>query len=329
MTQPLWITESQVVELLSLREAITALEDALRGEAAGAASMDKTMLQYGTSNLHALGGKLGSLVGTKTWAHTEGGTCPLLLLWDAENGQLQAVIEAFALGSMRTGGISGVATDWMARPDSRVLAVAGTGKQALSQIAAVLAVRPIEDVRVWSPKADSRDVFARKVKSELGVDARPCASMREACHGADVVTLVTRAREPFIDAELLTSGCHLNAVGAIGPDREEFSQDIFARAQVVAVDTVGSARTLSREFMTRYAQGGWESVRPLSQLIASNVRRPEQADLSLFKAMGMGLSDLALGSEVLRRARTSGVGQSLANPVKAKPRLVVGPATFP
>src|SRR5712692_1381923 len=120
---PIWLTEQDVVGLLDLRDAIGALESALREEAGGAAvNMTKTLLQYGKSNLHAIGGKLGELVGTKTWAHTKGGTCPLLLLWDAGNGSLVAVIEAFALGNLRTGGISGLATDWMASREARSFA---------------------------------------------------------------------------------------------------------------------------------------------------------------------------------------------------------------
>jgi len=89
-------------------------------------------------------------VGTKTWTHTQGGTCPLLLLWSADDGSLVAVIEAFALGNLRTGGISGLAADWMARRDAKVMAIAGTGKQALAQVGTMLAVRPIERLRVYS-----------------------------------------------------------------------------------------------------------------------------------------------------------------------------------
>src|SRR5258708_20479366 len=93
--------------------------------------MTKTLLQYGKSNLHAIGGKLGHLVGTKTWTHTQGGTCPLLLLWSADDGSLVAVIEAFALGNLRTGGISGGAADRMARKDARGMAHHAAGNQAL------------------------------------------------------------------------------------------------------------------------------------------------------------------------------------------------------
>jgi ornithine cyclodeaminase len=330
--EPVWITEGQVTSLLTLAEAIPALEHGLRLQAQGQAeSMPKTMLQFGRNNLHALGARLGDYVGTKTWAHTEGGTCPLLLLWSADDGQLAAVIEAFALGNLRTGGTTGVATDWLARPDAGVLAMAGTGKQAMSQVAAVLAVRQIRDVRVYSPTADSREAFAARIVDEFGgrgVRAVACASMTAACENADVVTLATRAREPFLDARMLAKGAHLNAIGAIAPDREEFRQDVFKRAAVVAVDDLSSVRNLSREFRTRYGED-WSAVQTLSQRIQGQARRPADADITLFKAMGMGISDVALGIEVLRRARQQGVGRSMPAPVKSKPRFFATPQALP
>ena len=319
---PLWITESEVVALLDLKDAIAALEDALRKEASGEAqNMTKTLLQYGKSNLHAIGGRLGDLVGTKTWTHTPGGTCPLLLLWSATDGSLVAMIEAFALGNMRTGGISGVAADWMARPDAKVFALVGTGKQALAQAATMLAVRPIERMQVYSPRAESRQAFVAKAREEFGIDVVECASAAEACRGAQIVTLVTRAAQPFLTAQMLDKGAHLNAVGAIAPDREEFAQDVFQRATLVAVDNLPGVQQLSRELMTRYATRGWDGVLPLSKLIAAGRRREPRDDVTLFKAMGMGISDLALGAELVQRARRRGIGRTIAQPKKVKPRL--------
>ena len=326
----IWITEAEVVQLMDLKEAIAALEAALREEARGEAqNMTKTLLQYGKNNLHAIGAKLGRLVGTKTWTHTQGGTCPLLLLWSAEDGSLAAVIEAFALGNLRTGGISGVAAEWMAKRDAKVMGIAGTGKQSLAQVGAMLAVRPIERLQIYSPRADSREEFAKKAREEFGVETAACASVAEACKGAHIVTLVTRAAQPFLRAEMLDEGTHLNAVGAIAPDREEFAQDVFDRAARVAVDNLAGVQQLSREFMTRYASRGWDQVMPLSTLIASGRRRSDADDVSLFKAMGMGISDLALGAELLRRARERGVGRALPQPKKAKARLAGARAKSP
>ena len=322
LDEPLWMTEADVVGLMSLSDAIGALQSALLLEAEGrAASMPKTMLQFGHSNLHALGGQLGDFVGTKTWAHTEGGTSPLLLLWRAADGQLAAVIEAFALGNLRTGGTSGLATDWMARPDCDVLAIAGAGKQALSQVAGVMAVRPIRQVRVFSPTVGSRVAFANKVRDELSVDAVACESMAAACEGAGVVTLVTRAAKPFVDASMLAKGTHVNAVGSIGPDREEFAQDLFDRAGSVAVDSLHGVKTLSLEFKRRFEGSDWKGVDRLSGVIASGRRRQPETDLSLFKAMGMGLSDVALAVHLLRQARERAVGRPIPVPRKVKPRL--------
>jgi ornithine cyclodeaminase len=322
MSDPIWITEAEVVGLMDLPEAISALESALRAEAKGdAQNMTKTLMQYGKSNLHAIGARLDGLVGTKTWAHTEGGTCPLLLLWDAQNGSLVAVIEAFALGNMRTGGISGVAADWLADPAAKVMGLVGTGKQALSQIGTMLAVRPVERVQVFGPTADKRAAFVARAREEFGVDVVEATSVEAACKGAQIVTLVTRATQPVLTAAMLASGTHLNAVGAIAPDREEFTQDVFARVSALAVDNLAGVQQLSREFKTCYDKAGWDKVPTLAQLIASGRRRTPQDDITLFKAMGMGISDLALGTELVRRARAGGIGRSIPQPKKAKARL--------
>src|SRR5438552_15181235 len=96
MNQAIWPTEQDVVGLLDLREAIAALEPGLRQEAAGAAAnITKTLLQYGKANLHAIGGKLGNLAGTKRWVHTDCGRCPLLQLCEASYGSPVAVIMGF------------------------------------------------------------------------------------------------------------------------------------------------------------------------------------------------------------------------------------------
>ena len=143
------------------------------------------------------------------------------------------------------------------------------------------------------------------------------------------MTLVTRAAQPFLNAAMLERGAHLNAVGAIAPDREEFAQDVFARATLVAVDNLPGVQQLSREFMTQYASSTWDKVMPLSGLIASGRRRSVADDLSLFKAMGMGISDLALGVELLKRARERGAGRAIPQPKKTKPRLAGAKARSP
>ena len=327
MTDPIWITEQDVVEVISLPEAIPALEAGLALEAAGAArNMEKThQIWGGHHTLHAIGAVVegAHVVGTKTWAHTAGGATPLVTLWNSDTGKLEAIIEAFALGQMRTGGISGVATGRMARADADDLAIIGTGKQAITQVVAVAAVRPLKRIRVFSPTPENRRAFlARLEKLFPAVTLVEAGSVEEAVKDAPIITLVTRARTPVLTARMIARGAHLNAVGAITPEREEFTQDVFDRVSAIAVDMVESVKSLSAEFQKRFGDGDWSRVRPLSELVASKAERAKDADITLFKAMGMGLSDLALGIEILKRVRAKGGGRPMPHPKPAQPRLV-------
>lgn len=332
MSDPIWITEQDVVELLDLGEAIAALERGLVHEAHGRAqNMVKTHVAWGPegkmSNMHAIGAVFTQekLAATKTWAHTEGGATPLLVVIDADNGSIKAIIEAFALGQMRTGGISGVATDWLAHDKADDLALIGTGKQSLLQVASVNAVRPLKRLRVFSPRAASREQFIAKVRAEFDFEIIDAPSAAAAVKDAPIVTLVTRATAPIVDASMLARGAHINAVGAITPEREEFAQDVFARVSRIAVDSVPAVQKLSKEFIDRFGVAGpaWDKVMPLSKLIASGAGRQAGDDLTLFKAMGMGISDLSLGSELYARAVKAGKGRPFPHPQRAKPRIHV------
>jgi ornithine cyclodeaminase/alanine dehydrogenase-like protein (mu-crystallin family) len=323
----LWIAEADVAQLLSIVAAIDAVERALFLEAHGdARNMLKTHVGWGDGNgLHAIGAAVpaSGFVGTKTWAHTEGGATPLLILFDVATGALRAVIEAFVLGQLRTGAVSGVATRALAAKDAAELAIIGTGKQMLAQVAAVAAVRPLRRVRVFSPNAAHRARAVQCLQESLDVDAMEVSSVRAAVEGAPIITLATRARQPFLTADMLARGVHINAIGAITPERAEFAEDLFVRCDRVVADSVAAARKLSREFIDHYDddEAAWQRVTPLSTIVAQRARRPAGADVTLFKAMGMGIADLALGIEVYERAGRHGVGMPLPAPERVGAEL--------
>lgn len=326
MTQPLWIAEQDVVGLLDLPSAIGALRDGLRDEASGAAqTMVKTHATWDRSTLHAVGGVMPDrgLVGTKTWTHTPGGACPLLVLFDSDTGALRAVIEAFALGQLRTAAVSGLATDLLAPAGVDEAAVAGVGKQALGQAAALAAVRPLRRIKVWSRTTARAEDFAAVVSEALAVEVTVVETPAELARGVPLVTLVTRATEPFLDAAMLAPGTHLNAVGAITPERAEFESAILSRAAVVASDSVSQARQLARELRGYFADDdrAWARVRPLSALVADHTHRPPDADLTVFKAMGIGLADVALGARLLEDAGARYRGRQLPDITHVAPNF--------
>ncbi|HWG64918.1 MAG TPA: hypothetical protein VG253_24800 [Streptosporangiaceae bacterium] len=303
-----WLSEHDVVAALDLPAAIDAVRQGFAQEGAGRAhAMEKTMLGFdGHSTLHALGAAFphGQLVGTKTWAHTPGGADPALILFDSATGTLRAVIEAFALGQLRTAGTAALATDLLARPDATRFAIIGTGKQAMAQAAAVAAVRPIEAIRAYSRDAVRCAAFSDRVAEELGVPCQAARSAAEAVAGADIVTLVTRATSPVLTDALVTSGMHINAVGAIDLQRREFEPAILRRCALVVTDSRPQVRNLSSEFREHYGpeEGSWPAVRTLGEVL--NEAHPERDPLAvtLFKGMGSGLADVALGAAVMARA---------------------------
>jgi alanine dehydrogenase len=317
---PVWLSDDDVTALLTLDEAIDVLADAYRLEAGGgAASMQRTHLREGDSILHAVGGSIAGagVAGTKTWLYTPGGASPVLVLFSLEDGRMLAVLEAFTLGRVRTAATSGLGTRLLARPEASTLALVGTGRQAFAQAQAVAAFRPIDEVRVVGRDPGRRTALAARLRSELEAEAGEFESVAPALEGAEVVTTITRAADPVLAGPALTPGAHVNAVGAIVPSRRELDEEAVARADVVVVDSVAQARQDSGELIAAAGAGllDWSDVRGLSEVVDESptaLRKPD--DITLFKALGVGLSDVALGAEVLRRANDAGVGQPVRTP---------------
>ena len=323
----LWISETDVVSMMDMGRAVDALETGLLAEAEGnAKNMVKTHVEWEDgSTLHAIGAifSQAGFAGTKTWSHTKGGATPLLFLFDSNDGSLKAIIEAFAMGQMRTAAACGVATKWLAAENADQFAIIGTGKQAITQVAAVLAVRPIRRIRVFGRNEDRRDQFVSRVESEFGVETIAAQSVREAVKGAQIITLATRATEPIVSADMVQRGVHINAIGAIVPSRAEVGADALARCTQIVADSIPQAQKLSRELIEFFAAdvSRWSSVQSLASLVANRRPRGADDDITLFKSLGMGISDLSLGIDLYKKALDSGLGRQIPHPGKVSPRL--------
>jgi alanine dehydrogenase len=193
----------------------------------------------------------------------------------------------------------------------------------MTQLAAIAAVRRLKRVRVFSPNPEHRAEFAVRAGNELDLRVEPAESAAAAVMDAPIVTVVTRARAPVITAAMIATGAHVNAVGAISPERAEFAADLLPRCGLIIADSVQQVRNLSRELIDTFGEDEtqWARLKPLSQIVAARDARPRNADVTLFKAMGMGISDLSLGMEIYRRAVARSVGHKLAPTVRARPRL--------
>ncbi|MDH3239778.1 MAG: ornithine cyclodeaminase family protein [Alphaproteobacteria bacterium] len=322
----LWLTEADVVSLINLSGVIEALEDGLRMEAEGKAQnlhKGQSVWQGGSLNITGAQFTGAGYAGAKVWSNVGGKSAPLVLLHGSDDGQLKAIIEAVALGQMRTAALAAVATRWLAAVGADDMAIVGTGKQAITQVAAVHAVRPLKRLRVFSPTPENRAQFAAAVRDKFGFEVTEGASVEDTVGDAPIITTITRAKEPFLFSAMVARGSHINAAGAIIPAFAEIAEDILPRCDRVVVDNLDQCREMSRELQAFYdgGPGDWNDVRPLSELVAAGQTRPAGLDLTLFKWMGVGLADLAAGIEIFKRAQEKGAGTTYPHPGRATPDL--------
>lgn len=314
MSDPfLYLTEQDVVTLVSPATAIEAVRGRLLDKAAGhARNVAKSLGVWSGGSMHALGSisQASATAGFKTWVRTDKGGGSIFTLFDTDSGKLLAIIEARALGLLRTSAITGVATDLLAPAEASAGCLIGTGDQASMQLRALAAVRPFTEMRIYSPTRANREGFCQRQASRYPFPLRACDRLEEATRGAAIVTTITRAEVPFIDASMLRDCRLFNAVGAILPKAAEFHQDVFGRTGRIVVDDLENARRGSRELREHLGERdeAWATVATLDQLLQANHKPLADAPMTLFKGMGMGLSDLAVAGVVYARAIECGAG---------------------
>jgi len=220
----LFLTEARVRELLPMAKAIELVESGFRHQAAGQArNQPRRRLQLGSSatlhSMEAVDLTVGFL-GAKVYStHPQTGAHFLVLLY-ASDGRPLAVIQANALGQIRTGAATGVATRLLARQQA-VVGLIGAGFQARTQLEAVALVRRLREVRVYSRTEAGRSRFAAEMSPVAGVEITPVDSPEKAIRGCDIAITATTAREPVLLGEWLDEGVHINAVGSNHSRRRE------------------------------------------------------------------------------------------------------------
>jgi len=326
----LWLTEKDVTSLINLSGVVAALEKALLLEAEGkAVNMYKAQTVWNAGSVNVTGAQFVSegFAGGKMWCNVGGSSEPLTILHDAANGKVKAIFESIALGQMRTAALASVATKYLAPEGADDLAIVGTGKQSITQVAAVHVARPLKRLRVFSPTPANRASFVELVKQQFPFEVVNAGSLEDCVKDAPMVATFTRAREPFLHAAMIAKGAHVTAGGAIIPAYAEIFPDVVARASMIVVDNIEQCQENARELNDAFAAGqgpGWGAVKQLSAIVkAANgkVARPAGSDMTLYKFMGLGLGDIAAAMEIYKRAVAKGMGTKREHAVRFPPDL--------
>ncbi|MCL4489928.1 MAG: ornithine cyclodeaminase family protein [Chloroflexi bacterium] len=245
----------------------------------------------------------------------------LVELFDTETGELIAMFPDGVTQRMRVGAANGLAMRYLAREDARRAGLIGSGWQAGAQLLALLAVRPIEEVKVYSLTPEHCHAFAEEARRSTGVNIRAVDSAAECVRDVDILLTATSSMVPIVKPEWLCEGMHLGCVKVQEVDGPVLDRCdrlvVHNKQQTSQIDNIlpGTPHLSSANQEGWWKEGSarWDRIDQLSDLIAG--RRPGRASAKeingFINNVGLGLQFAAVGSLILDQARKQGVGQEL------------------
>ena len=238
----------------------------------------------------------------------------MFCLYKEESGELCAIVQVFAMGALRTGAASGIATKYMSNPEAQTLGVLGSGRQARTQVEAICAVRPIKSVKVYSPTPANREKFCADIAAAFKVEAKAVGEPEQAVRDSEIIVSATTAEQPVVCGRWLRPGAHINAIGANYEHRRELDREAVLAAATIAADDVEQVRYESTDLAIPVNEGAlsWDNVVSLGAIVAGKIKsRKAATDITLFKSLGVAIEDVALAARAYEKALALGVGLEL------------------
>ncbi len=321
---PLLLSEEDVRIVLSMEDLIAAMRTALEQFSTKRVEQPlRSVIEVGLQKAAfavmpafvttppALGAKLVTVFPSNAGAGLPTHLATILLL-DSMTGELVAIMDGRYITEARTAAVSAVSTDLLAREESSVLAIIGSGIQARSHVDALGRVRDLRTIRAWSRTPDRLEQFIREIEPRTSAQVVRCSSAREAVNGADVVVLATSAREPVVLGDWIREGTHICAVGACRPSEREMDTALVARARLF-VDSRAGALTEAGDVVMPMAEGAFEAghiLGELGEVLAGRIAgRRAAADVTIFKSLGMAVEDVAAAHLAYEKAAERGLGR--------------------
>lgn len=222
-----------------------------------------------------------------------------VIVFESVHGQCVGLADAGAITQIRTGAVSAVATDLLARKDSRSLALIGAGAQARSHLEAILCVRPqIQQVWVYDIRPEAAQKFRTEMEAKFPVSISVCTGVKEAVKDADIICTVTPSKEAYLQADWVKPGAHINAVGTFSPTTREVTSQLVRRSRLYA-DQIEAMKQESGEYLVPLQEGliTEEHIQgSIGQLLLGKAQgRTSDTDITLFDALGLAVEDVICG----------------------------------
>lgn len=315
----LLLSRNDVVRLLTMRDAIAAVEDAFCQLARGNVTMpQRTAIRvtaHGGTHLGMpahIGGEMDALALKVVTVYPQNPTqhhlpttIGLLVLSDPRTGAPLSVMDASYMTAMRTGAVSGVATKYLSRPDARRVGIFGAGVQAQTQLSAIACVRTLEGARVYDSDAAKAKSYAEQMTKTLGLPVVAVSSPREAVEGMDIIVAASSATEPIFDGAWLQPGQHVNGVGSHAPHTREMDTKTILRSKVFA-DSIDACLAEAGDLLIPIKEGAIDQTHiraGLGEVVARmKPGRESDDEITLFKSVGLALQDASTAQMVYKKA---------------------------
>jgi len=325
---PIWLNARDIAALLTMADAIAAVEEAFRQLALGDVALPPRvgigMARYGGGGaampayvggeVNGLGLKLVTLYADNPARYGLAAVQATLVLLDPRNGQLQAVMDAGALTTLRTGAVGGVAARYLARQRATCATVFGAGVQGRAQLEALCAVRPIQRAWIVDRVPAAAHAFAATMSAQLGLPISPATDLRAAV--ADVILTATTAHEPLFDGNWRQPRVHISGIGSHAPAARELDTATVQRARVVT-DQTAACLAEAGDLIIPLREGAITEAHIAAQLgeviVGRKPSRTAEDEITLFKSVGLAIQDIAVAAQVYRHALATGRGQPLLN----------------
>lgn len=313
----LYITEDDVRSVMDMEKSLLIIHKVFKELASSrATNVPRHRVRAPGIMLHTMSAANEYLnyVGWKAYTTTKAGALFHVAIYDQDTGEMRALIEGDFLGQLRTGAVSGVATEYMARPDSKVVGLFGTGLQARTQLHAVCLTRKIEFVSVYSRNHENCVRFAEEMTELCNVEVKASHSPDETAAEKDIVICATSSKTPLFDGRVLDEGTHMNVIGSNHRSKREIDKTTIKRADVVVCDDIAQCKIEAGDFIQPVEEGvtDWRLMHDLSEIVAERqTGRATDDQVTLFKSVGLAVEDVAMAAKILELAMEEGLGVDL------------------
>ncbi|QCX32766.1 ornithine cyclodeaminase family protein [Caloramator sp. E03] len=323
----LLLTKEDIKKVFTMKDAIDAVKTAFKLYSEGKSvvplrtNIDVPKFQGQSlfmpgyvEDLNSLGIKIVSVFPKNAQKNIPSVPAKMILL-DGTTGDVCCIMDGTYLTQLRTGAGSGAATDILSNKDSKIGALIGTGGQARCQLEAMLSVRELEEVRVYSLEYEKSCEFAENMQRELKeYNARiiPVKSSDEAVCDADIITAVTTSKSPVFDGKKVKKGAHINGVGSYTPNMQEMDEYIVSKAEGFYVDSKEAVLSEAGDIIIPINKGVITKDRidgEIGELLTGKIKgRRSKEDITIYKTVGISVMDIVTAYKIYDKALQMGIG---------------------